>query len=329
VKLLIFSDPHLFTDRKQNFTRDSSERREKKSQETLKQILDSEDHVKICVGDFFNSFSNSETKIVESEEFALKVDFILAGNHDHSKNDNVHSSLDVLSLVHPNRVIKTPTLFLLRDNIRLYFVPHCLLREQFEKHLSELSLDSGFRNLLFLHCNYAPGYETDDSTLVLTKEMAQSLVSAGFDRIFMGHEHAPRDLMNGKLTIVGNHFPTNFSDLSDKRYLIYDSETDTLESHWVWKTQDRYYKGHISSAPPGLDFYDLESGADPKAVMDLFKEGALGIRVSTPWDQAVPSEEFKPETIESLPNLITRRIGLEEPELRVTWQEIMESVRAD
>jgi DNA repair exonuclease SbcCD nuclease subunit len=316
VKLLIVSDPHLGLTRSANFTAESSAAREAESRKVLGRILDTPHDEAICGGDFFDKFSNSEQLLLESLHYAEAFDFILAGNHDLSNRQSAKSSLEVVDRVLQNGVFEA----LVSDSeaVSMRFVPHCLTQDLFEHQLDQLCPEAGKRNLLFLHCNYDISFEQDYASLNLSASRAAQLLKK-FDHIFIGHVHAPSDHFDDRLHIVGSHFPTAFDNLTDKRHMVYDSDTNTVKSIWHWKAQEHVYTGPADQAPDGKQFYDFTSVCDPKLVNKLFKQGAFGVRVPC---KASQRQALKIEAFERLPDAIARELREKDRDLFELWTEM-------
>jgi hypothetical protein len=177
------------------------------------------------------------------------------------------------------------------------------------------------RNILFLHCNYDIAFEQDYASLNLSAKRAEKLLEK-FDHIFIGHVHTPSDHFDNRLHVVGSHFPTAFDNLTDKRHMVYDSTTNTVESFWHWKADEHVYAGPPDSAPDGRQFYDFTSLCDPKLVVKLFKQGAFGIRLPC----AVPQRQaMKVEAFEHLPAAISRELREKDPDLFALWTELSDA----
>lgn len=320
MRLLITTDLHLGLTRSANFTADSSQAREAESRKTLSSILDTPHDQAICVGDFFDKFSNSEQLLLESLYYAEAFQYILAGNHDLSNRHSAKSTLEVVNKVLGNAVFERTTIQ--STGMTYHFVPHCLTQDLFEHELEQLDPVDGYnRNLLFLHCNYAIPFEQDYASLNLTAQRAEQLLTH-FDHIFIGHVHAPSDHFSNRLHVVGSHFPTAFDNLTDKRHLIYDSETNAVTSIWHWKADQMAYVGPSDAAPDGRQFYDFTTPCDPKLVVKLFKQGAFGIRLPC----ALPSRQaLKVDAFERLPDAISRELREKDPDLFHLWTELRES----
>jgi hypothetical protein len=203
-------------------------------------------------------------------------------------------------------------------NTMLHLVPHCLTQDLFEHALEQLCPAQGNSNLLFLHCNYDIPFDQDVSSLNLTASRAEQLLKR-FDHIFVGHVHTPSDHFDHRLHVVGSHFPTAFDNLTDKRHLIYDSMTNTVEPVWHWKADEQVYSGPPNSAPDGRQFYDFTSPCDPKLVTKLFKQGAFGVRVPC---KASQRQALKVDAFERLPDAISRELRDKDQDLFHLWTEL-------
>ena len=278
MKILFASDFHIGLTRTANHTAESSQRRERASREMLWKVLATPHDLAVCAGDFFDKFSNPETTIIEALEYAQQFHYVLAGNHDSSQRSDTKSSLDVVEHALVNcEVVKEP----LQAGL-LWFMPHCLSQGQFlaslDKVQQQAQQDDGQTKLLIAHCSYDLSFELATSALNLTRDRAEQLLTV-FDYVLLGHEHVAREDFDGRLQVIGSHFPTSFSDLSDKRHLIFDTVTKRLDSVVHWRAGEHVYVGPGCDAPPGMQYYDLADNSDPKLPVHLFKAGALGVRV--------------------------------------------------
>jgi DNA repair exonuclease SbcCD nuclease subunit len=316
VKLLVTTDFHLGLTRSANFTADSNQAREAESRKTLSSILSTPHDEAICVGDFFDKFSNSEGLLLESLHYAEHFKFILAGNHDLSNRHSAKSSLEVVNRVLGNVVFEP--LVSSGEEVAYHFVPHCLTQDLFEHELERLAPEEGKRNLLFLHCNYNIPFEQDYASLNLSAQRAEQLLEH-FDHIFVGHVHTPSDHFEDRLHIVGSHFPTAFDNLTDKRHLVYYSATNQVTSICHWKADQMAYVGPSDTAPDGRQFYDFTTPCDPKLAVKLFKQGAFGIRLPC----AVPQRQaLKVDAFERLPDAIARELREKDTDLFHLWTEL-------
>jgi predicted phosphodiesterase len=331
MRTLFVSDIHFGLSRQANHTQESSLRREAAAREALSDIyygvLKKDLVVAVCAGDFFDKFSNPETTIIQAIPYANSFDYILAGNHDHSQRADTYSSLDLLAETLDSRVsvITAPQSDPMRS---LWFVPHCLTQDQFVEALEKARLDASLQScpgILVTHCNYAMPFELSSSSLNMTREMAEHLLGV-FDYVLLGHEHTPKEDFDGRLIVIGSHFPTSFSDLTDKRHLIYDSATGVMSSVTHWRAAEHVYVGPGCDAPPGMQYYDLSDCDDPKLPVHLFKAGAFGVRVpsassSTPLEyHAAPLADLKARIREEL---------ADQPDLLSLFNSLLEEQNAE
>lgn len=329
MKILIASDFHLGLSRKANFTPESSLRREQVSRETLRQVLQTEHDYAICVGDFFDRYSNPENTILESVEFFDAFDQVLEGNHDSSNRSDTKSSLDLLKRMKHRGT--ADGILTAAENFRAWAVPHYPTQEMFLARLDEVQQLARreadcypvHTQLLFLHCNYDCAFDLSTSSLNLPRERAAQLLET-FHWVFLGHEHTPREDFGGRLVVVGSHYPTAFSDLNDKRHLVLEvgNHGSLLSSVVHWRAGEHAYVGPGDDAPPGLDFYDLSGDVDPKLAVHLFKAGALGVRVAGK-DRVIGEVDRPILSLAGLPQQIAKELA-RNPELLALWESLQE-----
>ena len=195
MKILFASDSHIGLTRTANHTTESSQRREQASREMLRQVLATPHDLAVCGGDFFDKFSNPETTIIDALEFADAFNYVLAGNHDSSQRADTKSSLDVIDaslarclvVKEPMSALITSSGFADPDAVRLWFVPHCLSQELFLEALNQAQQEAEAAGpktarLLITHCSYDLSFELSTSSLNLTRERAEQLLTA-FDYV--------------------------------------------------------------------------------------------------------------------------------------------------
>ena len=322
MKILFASDFHIGMTRTANHTSESSQRREQASREMLRQVLATPHDLAVCGGDFFDKFSNPETTIIDAMEYADQFDVILSGNHDHSQRADTKSSLDVIASANLERGAVTSEPFFGKN---LYLVPHCLSQELFMAALDDAQqraarAEHNVPRILVTHCSYDLSFELSTSSLNLTRERAEQLLTA-FDYVLLGHEHVAREDFDGRLQVIGSHFPTSFSDLSDKRHLIFDTDTERMDSVVHWRAGEHVYVGPGCDAQPGMQYYDLSDNSDPKLPVHLFKAGALGVRVPS----SATQQTFVHQALPRLDLAAQIRGELaEKPELLALFDELLE-----
>lgn len=325
------------------------------------------EHIKrknrVCDGDFFHDHSNPE-EVIDSAWIPYGMTGkILAGNHDLlAHNDKIGS------LVFMDRTAKSITSGDYRthviygelgkphaeivtdiDGMTAVFVPHVYTQELFEKSLrgvkkqaAGLKEEHGLPLVLFLHCNVDSGFaEGHDISLNLTTEMAKDLLAAGVDYIVCGHEHEPRNLLEGRLLIVGNTHPTQFGDIGTKRVLVFDdgkftSEVVYLESNHYREVDWRVLQEELAGGPlnANTQWLRLTGNAQASDVVELSKvikacwETGLGLfavksDVAIAGFTAVNKDEIQ---IANLAQIVSEELK-NLPDLLTLWNEILTGAR--
>lgn len=341
-KFLIFTDPHLGKNLSSHTTAAS---RAKLKFALLSQALacamkpaDQQDVGIVCGGDLFDTYSNDEDVIQAAAAIVKRCDVVMGGNHDMVNNADKMGSLQLLAgLITDNGIITAPY----NDSHvmaigPLTIVPHHSTQALFEEALEEAEGYAKNHPYLLLHCNYDSEFASDDISLNLTDVRAKQLLAAGFKRIFLGHEHQPRDLHGGRVIIIGNTHPTGFADISDKRVIALDTDTDTVESRWIWKAEDSYLRVDVddflaveSFDDEGLQFLHVKGALDStqlrsyaQQLKKAWKESpdllALRSEVTVRGGEkaGIDSQEFTRIT-----DRITAELG-DRPELLALWKEI-------
>ncbi len=325
----IFSDPHLGLDRKAHTTSQSRGRLSEAILNSVRAICHSRGPGIVCAGDLFDAFSNSEETIIEAAYAVANCDVVLAGNHDSLNQRDVKGSLNVIdSLLKHTSVIQCPDFdkpFFEQGEIEdmsLIFIPHHATQDLFdqavEKFCASFDQSKSMHRAVFLHCNYEnPMTLGSDISLNLTKAQAQKLLRY-CDYIFMGHEHQPRELLAGRLIIVGSPHPTSFADISDKYY--YELSEKGLEKHKCWSKETGHaqiqYDGGEFPKIPKAQFIDIqgqitsEQGADlAEYISHCWKEsGAFMVRNSVSI-VADDNQVFEAIDFHTLPDEITKQLA--------------------
>lgn len=346
--ITLYSDPHIGLSRQSHTTTASSSRWKNKLFSTVSGILSTATGPTICLGDLFDSFSNSEQDISHGYSLATKTSIILAGNHDVENRADKLSSLQLLDeLLRSHaanyrvaQIFSTPygtssTITTVIGNTRFVFVPHTANKDLFELSLQqaeELKPFQGY-SVLCLHCNYAlpDSFTRADTTLNLTQERAYQLLSV-YHRILIGHEHVARtDPQTDRIQLLGNVFPTSFSELSDKFYWTFDSVTNVLTPHCCWQAEANVYKGPVSLAQHGRQFYDLEDDLSARkagsAVAKLYENDAtLAVRLSKKEHLERSDASADVEEFSALPNLIEAELRENAPHLLPLFLEYLDKL---
>lgn len=349
MNLTLYSDPHLGLSRKAHTTPASAKSWRHKIFSTALEISTNNDQA-ICLGDLFDSYSNSEEDIAQGYFLTTSAEVVLAGNHDVSNRADSVSSLQLLNdilLGSANRPLiacadygKYRVYRRIYGQSRFTFIPHVATKELFEQALQEAERRANEKKdqfqVLCLHCNYdlSESFAKANTTLNLTQERAYALLSS-FHRILIGHEHVARqDPQTDRIQLLGNIFPTSFSDISDKYYWSYDCDTDELTPHLCWSMNEGFYKGAASGAKDGYEFYDIDDDLPPgkaaKVVTKLYASPTtLAVRLNRK-DRDVKSETSAEVCdFTALPALIEAELAKTSPELLSLFQEYMRNVAED
>ncbi len=336
MRILFYSDPHFGLARRENVTETSLRAREAYCMGYLSQLTQGYDQV-ICLGDLFDKASNKEEVILRAAKAVEHTDYIMAGNHDLINREGAISSLSLLKEIYPDKVILNPVI--VNGPVRLYFVPHHRTQAEFDQAL-EIAFDSADpqalrSNFLLLHCNFDSPYADKEQDLNLTGAQAEQMLTR-FDTILIGHEHAGRDLLGGRVKIVGSLFPTSFGDAGAKhRALVYDTE---LRSFSEIITQCNVYEGPASqyTGDPARGylklFDDMPSGGTSKLSVSLLESGAFAVKIIS--GKNVPrgtlggtSTELAPAKSISLPELVGQMLREQDPKLMDLWYEFLAQQR--
>lgn len=232
--IYLWSDPHLGLKRTSHTTPAS---RVRWAEEIRKQAEHCASHSpNICLGDLFDTSENEEAVIASAAEVLGNIRYCLSGNHDVPNRDSKLSSFQLLEELHPDGYLVPEGVApwdVLLDACKLTLIGHHRTQESFEAALD--AVKGG--HVLLLHCNYNSGFVDNDYTLNLTKEKAKQLLTK-YHYVLLGHEHISRTDFDGGLILLGNIFPTSFSDISDKYLWKYDGATLTPVVIWA---KDQHY----------------------------------------------------------------------------------------
>lgn len=345
MKIFIYTDPHIGLRNVANVTQVSAQRMRGKGFSHTKYLLD---HVKpegamaFCLGDLFDQYSNDEATIWQAAELLKHPGITLAGNHDIANRSDRMSSLELLRDFSGDHVMVgawgEPSVFQTAIGSTMFvFIPHVSSQELFEKAIEEaktICTGSGKFNVLCLHCNYNSGFAANqDTSLNLTSDKAKELLSH-FHHIFLGHEHVPAQHFDGRVAIIGNTFPTGFGDISDKRVLIYDTETGQYESVHTLSWSGLLWQGKLSELPEEVNchFLDLEDdlprGEAFKLVNKLYKlPTTFAIRLKSPEAAAKDKHVASIESMASMPEVVGKDLKENRKELLPLWEELLKEAQ--
>jgi DNA repair exonuclease SbcCD nuclease subunit len=339
--LIIYTDPHLGVTRTGNTTPRSRQLLRDSICNTLDDILmmvGADDHF-LCLGDLFDTYSNSEDVISEGMQVVARTDLTLAGNHDVVADADKVGSLGLIAEHYPDKVCMAPFNQPFADgmtlgDVNVVAVPHVTTQTLFEESLdmaahlmTDKQIDLSLPSVLCLHCNLESPHALTETSLNLTKERAEELLGT-FGYIFCGHEHQPRDLFDGRLIILGNIHPTSFSDISPKRVAIVDASGVRFEEVW----DDIKYARYMVDAIPDRTYAQFVriKGSVPseniaqvsKAVNRLWKTSPslLALRSEVTVDDIVQEQQDDGATAETLPSLIAKELE-SSPAMKAMWEE--------
>ena len=237
---LFWSDPHIGVSRASHTTPISRKALQDavylQALALAKSVEDS-----VCLGDLFDTTENSEAVIQQGATIASACRLLLAGNHDLPNRENKLSSLQLLKSLGMRSIVLSEEGHRYRVDVicgvSFVSVPHQLSQELFMQALNDLI--EGFSaeepQVLLLHCNYDSPFISDTTSLNLTKDNAERLLTR-FSHILIGHEHTARSDLSGRVQLLGNTHPTSFSDISDKFSWSFKVEGGKLSfiSQLIW-----------------------------------------------------------------------------------------------
>lgn len=233
----IFTDTHLGTKRAMHTTLASS----KQLTETLftaAMAAKSDKYQNVIVGDLFDKTTNPESVIVQGIQVANNC-IVLAGNHDETNREGTVSSLNVVKEAGGSDIIQCEVVGRPSYQVRegMVFVPHHASQELFLEALDLVMDIEG--EVLFVHCNRGELPQQDESTLVISFELEDKLLTK-FKRVFYGHVHGSHsnkvegNAVISRGVVLGNTHPTSFGDISDKYRYEYNIATDQLTRIKIW-----------------------------------------------------------------------------------------------
>lgn len=351
--ICFFSDPHLGLTRNSHTTPASRDRlKDEVYGNALIPTDTGADHV-YCLGDMFDTHQNDANTLVQAYGINELLDGVLIGNHDVSnradKLSTLQAILDCANCIDSEDPEADPTLPTFDEHYLVRFIvtmvhhkmTQSLFVEALENRLKEG--DDTHPGLLLLHCNYDSPFATDESTLNLTKEMAERLLKV-FDYILIGHEHQYRTDFGGRLIVTGNTHPTSFSDIGDKyiHFLRFENDRFYVEpKQLIWSAAEKSRVIQVTSeddikVEAGVQFYDFVGKVEQKDLPGICK------RISEVWkesddllmvrNQVTAIESLDAldvshvQELESVPAKITGM--LKGTELEAVWKEYLDQVEA-
>lgn len=288
--ITVYSDPHLGRTLQAHTTVASRGRMAEAIYQTTLRAVQAADGKAVCLGDLFDKYQNSEAVILQGMRIAQGSSAIMAGNHDVTADIGKVGSLQLLHSLAPEaeeRIYITEFgkaqcfLYHPAAGVHMVMVPHHTTDALFRQSLldaeewAEHHNTKPSKNYLCLHCNYDSGFATDETALSLTRKEAKALLAAGFDYILIGHDHHPREDLDGRVIIMGNMHPTGFGDITPKRVLRIGGDG----SHTflpVWEPEGKSVSVEVNQLlagecviPPAVEFIEIVGQVGPDKVLDL------------------------------------------------------------
>lgn len=202
----------------------------KKSFENILQTNKDLDFLLIA-GDLYERsyFTISDYKDIFSkiEEFGKDV-FYVAGNHDYLGNED-----DLIFALKPSNLhlFSTSALeYYEISNTRIYGISYNdrIFKKEFPY---ELRLDDNFFNILLVHATI-----NDNNSNYLNLNL-EKIKNMGFDYVGLGHIHKWESL-GSNIYYTGSIEPSDFSDIYDYGYLLYDKGEVTHQDTSIMKFYD-------------------------------------------------------------------------------------------
>lgn len=209
---LIISDTHFGLTRKTGVTAESLVQYENDKIYDLALLMaQHEDKEVIIAGDLFDSNRVALHVVLQVATALLahpKKVWVIAGNHDLSKNTLKMSSLTFMAewlKMHSTNVevVFEPTIIFDQSwkNNGLMLVPHMSNQTLFDEVIEATETDA-----LITHCNYENNFAVEkDHSLNLTKAQAKK-----FKMVISGHEHNARTISN--VHMIGSFTPCNVGE---------------------------------------------------------------------------------------------------------------------
>lgn len=205
------------------------------------------------------------------------------GNHDLSKDS---SKLGTVAFIGRLLQVQFPNNFTLIDrptalNDEVYILPHVANQDIFDLELTKVPTGVKY---LFLHCNVDNAFAGQaDHSLNITRDQLKVLVKSG-TTVIIGHEHQGRTLMNDKVIVVGNQFPSSVSDClkhgdgqADGRKYALAIDGDDMELIPTWGPTDSegWFREidwrELGQAPEGRGFLRVTGEAEASEAADVIK----------------------------------------------------------
>lgn len=275
--MIILNDVHLGVQRSAGTTPASALALRRQLQQSFAQFVASVNEPLLINGDLFDSYDVDRVDLLQCfhtlRQFSFHHPlFLVAGNHDLSKDSHKLSSFELLCqlLVASNpeyvNVIMRPTGLL---NAPVYVIPHLVNQTELDEAIAYFLEDvvpgakgagEPFKFCLF-HANYDNHFAAQaDHSLNVSQEQALALIAAGVMPVF-GHEHPKRvvNLGDGDVLCTGNQWPSSVSDCigSKGKFAHRLFANGNYESIQTWTPEGSYAEidwRELDQAPAGVQF---------------------------------------------------------------------------
>lgn len=254
--LLVINDCHLGVQRTAGTTPASAAAIRSELQDAVRQtLLEHRSYDVLINGDLFDGYNVPMSDVLgfidTANEFAKggSTLYLARGNHDISRDSTRLSSFDfvceVLTRMLPEQVevIRQPRSI----DGGCYVVPHAANQDIFDDWLAAVPDD----RVVFLHANADNQFaQASDHSLNVSEQQMLQLVKRGC-RLVFAHEHQQRQLLNGKVVVVGNQWPSSIADClgNDSKRLLIVHPDNSFEFVDTWHARDSYTEIDWRSLP--------------------------------------------------------------------------------
>lgn len=220
MKYTVVNDLHLGVIRSGGTTQESAAELRKWAMDQYRYLLPDGAGNVIINGDMFDTYMVPMSDLLDAYQITCdwlgsgdRTLTLIPGNHDLSKNSANIGSFQFLAHLlmarFPDKVVYLVGGNWINEDDGLYAISHVPNQALFDLELDRVP--EGVKTLL-LHCNYDNTFAcASDHSLNIMRDQAKVLVKRGVTLV-LGHEHQGRTIMNDKVIIVGNQFPTSISD---------------------------------------------------------------------------------------------------------------------
>lgn len=276
--MIIINDLHIGVNRLAGTTVASRQELKRRLLEGLEQLLARAGDEDVCIlGDLFDTarvemadwLATYKVLTTWLSQSPAKL-YLVAGNHDLSKNSAQVSSFQALAALlkqsFPTSVeVVTEPQGLVNG---AWCIPHMVNQEEFDKAIASVPAC----DYLLLHCNYDNEFaQQADHSLNLSREQAEAVP---VKHIIFAHEHQQRRALGGKVVVIGNQLSSSIADClgnAEKSYLDIGNG-EPIYTHWEWintrYTEINWQK--LDEMPPH-DFIRVVGKAEKSEAAEVYK----------------------------------------------------------